>query len=302
MNNDGPMMLLSTTLLLLMVQRLERALSVGAWLLLGVLYGVIVMTKASGAAAFPVALVLLAYQWRRQSLSSGGVLARAAAYYGTAFALSFWWFLDIKLRWGRFHPIPKSDLNPLLLHESIVDLLTSGRGWFCVKRFLIGAQQSAWGQVDWFLPMNGQHGVAFYTWSVACYLVFTVLSVLALTGLGLLVVRWLQKSVQCPPEQKAGVALLVTHAGLAFAALTHFALFQHPGGYQGSRYLYPSVAALGTLFVLGLGTLLPARWHKWLAPALMGGLLVWNVFCALNLIGYLNPLYAPGEGVELRLR
>jgi len=301
MNNDGPMMLLSTTLLLLMVQRLERPLSVTAWLLLGALFGVVVMTKASGAASFPVALVLLAYQKRRQSLSWGGVLARAAVYYGTAFALSFWWFLDIKQRWGRFHPIPKSDLNPLLLHDSVSDLLTSGRGWFCVRRFLIGAQQSAWGQVDWFLPMNGQRGVAFYSASVACYLVFTVVASLALAGLGLLAVRWLQKGVECAPAQKAGVALLVTHAGLAAAALTHFALFQHPGGYQGSRYLYPSVAAFGTLFALGLTTLLPERWHKWLAPSLMVGLLVWNVFCALNLIGYLNPLYAPGEGIELRL-
>lgn len=300
MNNDGPMMLLSTVLLLLMVQRTDRSVSVKEWALLGVFYGITVMTKATGVSAFPVALALLALHQRKQNLSWKQVGARLVAYYLPASLLSAWWFLDLKQRCGRFHPIPPWTGHPLI-HDSFADLFSSGRGWICIKRFLIGAQQSIWGQVDWFLPMNDQDGAAFYGPSVVLYLVFTVVSLAALTGLVVLVVRTVRgrRDGSCPPV--GGLALLGTHFLMAYAALGHYTLFVHPGGYQGGRYLYASVAAFGTLSAVGLASLLPQRWHRWLAPALLVGLLLWNFFCALNLIGYLNPLYAPGEGVEINL-
>ncbi len=301
MNNDGPMMLLSTTFLLILVRNLNRSVSQKQWALLGMFYGVIVMTKASGAAIFPVALVALLYHWRTQSLNWRQAITRIVSFYIPALAVAAWWFADLYHRWGRLQPIPRSDLAPLLLHNSVEDLLTSGRGWMCVQRFLIGAQQSIWGQVDWFLPMNGQSGAAFYEASVRMYDVFSLIAFVSLAGLLWIGVKAILKKASYSPQQITSLILLAADFLLAYAALAQYTLFVHPGGFQGGRYLYPSVAAFSTLFAVGLCQILPHRLHRWIAPTLLAGLLLWNVFCALNLIGYLNPTYAPGEGIQIQL-
>lgn len=300
MNNDGPMMLLSTAFLLVLIRWRDQPLSVFRWGLLGGFYGVIVMTKASGAAVFPVAVLLLVWHWWKHRLTIIDAFLRLSAFFVPAVALSAWWFLDIYSRFGRIHPIATWHGHPLI-HESIRDLLTSGRGWLCVRRFLIGAQQSVWGQVDWFLPSEQIRGLAFFPYSQAMYAVLTIVSFLSLAGLIGLGIRLIRRKHEFEATQMLGMGLLTMHFILAYTSLAHFTLFVHPGGYQGGRYLYPSVAAFSTLFALGFLSVLPQRAHRFLAPVLLVGLVLWNIFCALNLIGVLNPLYAPGEGIEWRL-
>ncbi len=325
MNNDGPMMLVSTLLIYQLILRLDRPTPLHVWALLGVLGGVTIMTKASGLATAPTAMVLLAYHIRTQRLSRMEAVKRVAAYYLPMVAIAGWWFLNLYQRFGRLHPISRDIFaGSPLLHESPLDLLTSDRAWLCIKRLLIGSYQSLWGQVDWFIPINQAtnaplFGVALFEATLALYLVFAMLSVVAVVGLVVAVVR---NPTPRPPSRigkgemtadllplpesgrgpggwvNAGLLLLAVHFALAYAALAHFTLFQHPGGFQGGRYLYPSVAAFATLFVVGLSAVTPTRFHRWLAPSLLVLMLLWNLGCAFNLVAYLNPTHAPGLGIE----
>ena len=71
------------------------------------------------------------------------------------------------------------------------------------------------------------------------------------------------------------------------------ALGLFPGGYEGGRYLLPSVGAFAFLFWQGLSFLVPKRWQPVIVVGVLVLLLVLNVGCIVNLTNFLNPLYAP---------
>ena len=298
-NNDGAMMLLSTGLALLLFERLDRAGEVRDWAWIGVALGAVVLTKATGAAFLPVPLLLLWKQARDHGWSPGAVARRAAAFLAGPLVLDFWWFARNKHYSGHYHPIYRWTGHPFIF-DSLTDFLVGGqRSWICLKRFVLGAQQSLWGQVDWYLPQRpGEARLVAYPAGVALYDLFTALEIAA--GLGLLWV-WLRSRRRPLYDRRQHFALLLAAAlfGLLYAALAHYTLFVHPGGFQGGRYLMPAVAPFALLFSNGLLSPLPPKLRPWLVGLIAVLLVLWNLACMANITGYLNPLYAPGEGIQI---
>ncbi len=299
-NNDGLMMVLSTLLALLILQRIDRNGTVREWALLGALFGAVVMTKATGAALLPVPLLLLAWQARHHHWSSRDLAARAGAFLAMPLVIDTWWFIRNKVLVGHYHPIYRWNGHPLIF-DNVVDFLVGGeRSWYCLWRFILGAQQSQMGQVDWFLPQNNQPLVVAFAMTQVIYYVFTALEFVALGGLIAWFVRARREAGPLRPQQFALLLAVVSFA-LLYGALAHFTLFVHPGGFQGGRYLLPGVSSFALLFATGLLSPLPSRLRPWVIAGIVVMMLVWNAGCMANLVGYLNPRYAPGQGIQLDL-
>jgi hypothetical protein len=94
------------------------------------------------------------------------------------------------------------------------------------------------------------------------------------------------------PKHQAG-AFLILGFVLLFLALMHYTLFTHPGGYEGGRYLLPSIGGFAFLFWQGLFGLVPERWRPALVCFVLALLLALNIGCVINLHNFLNSLYAP---------
>lgn len=299
-NNDGAMMLVSTWAALALVERLDANGSVRDWALLGLLFAATVITKAIGVALLPLPLLLLVKQARDHGWDLRAGAARAAAYLSGPLLVDAWWFIRNKHYAGHFHPIYRWTNLPLTF-DSPIDFLVGGqKSWMCLQRFLVGAQQSQLGQVDWFLPRaEFAHAVAFPL-TLRLYWLMTLLEFAALAGLVWLARReW--RAPRLTRSQQYALGLAAGLFTLQWLALLHFTLFVHPGGYRGGRYLLPAVASWALLFAVGLLGPLAARWRPWVIGGVTALLLVWNLGCMANQVGVLNPTYAPGVGVELNL-
>ncbi|MCS6860316.1 MAG: hypothetical protein NZT92_08370 [Abditibacteriales bacterium] len=333
-STDPLLILLNSLLLWLMVRTLRTphdALRMTHYGWLGALYGVILITKSSALSFAPLGAVIAAAGWRRDGVV--GWLKKTAAFYVPALVIASWWFIRFYNITGRWHPInPRYEgyeRNAHLISHSLVDFLTRRDALALLWRHVEGVFISVWGQVDWSYPTLEVAGVpqaeaAAYPLTVAFLRLFTALTAVSLVGLIVLLGRTIRQSRgstggrrSCgadsarqeprPPEAvsalgSAGASpsllpsllLVVAHFALIYFALMHYTLFVHPGGYQAGRYLYPSVCALGLLFVAGLLALCPQRWHAVVTIALSMVLLCWNVACLVNLKWFLIPFYGHG--------
>jgi hypothetical protein len=277
---------------------------------LGFVFGLLGLSKASALAWLPL-LLLGTWQIAKRSHPH-------QRWQSVAIALSLpvlicgWWYVRFYLLYGRLMPIVKWTENPELLLNSLVDLIWRPDAWFLVWRFLLGVARSLWGQVDWFI-LKPEHVAAWrqkfgtpaetaYPLTEPLWLLAVLLSLSALIGWLVRFVRWVQitsryspvasRKLHISPKHQAG-AFLILGFVLLFLALMHYTLFTHPGGYEGGRYLLPSIGGFAFLFWQGLFGIVPERWRPALVCFVLALLLALNIGCVINLHNFLNPLYAP---------
>jgi hypothetical protein len=298
-STDPLLILLNSLLLWLMVRRLHFGLRIVDCGFLGALYGVVLITKASALSFAPLGAVVAATGWRQDGII--GWLKKTVAFYLPAFVMSSWWFIRFHNITGRWHPInPRYEgyeRNAHFISHSLFDFLSRHDALKLLWRHVEGVFISVWGQVDWSYPTLAVSGVpqadaAAYPVTVAFLRLFTGLTGASIVGLGVLFVQSVCQAKF--RERLKSLLLLAAHFTLIYLALMHYTLFVHPGGYQAGRYLYPSVCAFGLLFVAGLLSLCPQRWHAIATIALSVVLLCWNVACIINLKWFLIPFYGHG--------
>ncbi len=276
---------------------------------LGFVFGLLGLSKASALAWLPL-LLLGTWQIAKRSHPHQRWQSVAIAL-GLPVLICGWWYVRFYLLYGRLMPIVKWTENPELLLNSPADLFRPD-AWFLVWRFLLGVARSLWGQVDWFI-LKPEHVAAWrqkfgtpaetaYPLTEPLWLLAVLLSLSALIGWLVRFVRWVQitsryspvavRKLHISPKHQAG-AFLILGFVLLFLALMHYTLFTHPGGYEGGRYLLPSIGGFAFLFWQGLFGIVPERWRPALVCFVLALLLALNIGCVVNLHNFLNPLYAP---------
>lgn len=300
MNNDTVTILLGHLFLFLLARQsvsTENPLKEAT--LLGLVFSLLGLSKASALAWLPLLLLGTWQIAKRTPISQGWQIVALSL--GLPALICGWWYVRFYLLYGRIMPIVKWTENPELLLNSPADLLWRSEAWFLVWRFLTGIARSIWGQVDWFV-LKPEHVVAWrrkfgtpaetsYPLTEPLWLLLTILSLVALVGWFVKLGKWWRQR-NWTKKHQAG-AFLALGFVLLFLALMHYTLFTHPGGYEGGRYLLPSIGAFAFIFWQGLFALAPKRYSPFWVVFVLTALLALNIGCVLNLRNFLNPLYAP---------
>jgi 4-amino-4-deoxy-L-arabinose transferase-like glycosyltransferase len=277
-NNDALAELILAGLLLLMVRRLVSPgiPSLKADVLLGVLLGVGLITKATVYIALPLAAVTMLFTEsalaQRQTLGSlnlnwARLFKHSALVFGLALLLALPWYIRNADLYGSF------DILGLNRHDSIVvgqlrttDFLAEVGAPTYVSNFVTTTFRSFWGQFGWMaVPMDSR-----------TYLLLTLLTLIALGGfVAFLAARSspVEPALRLTLDQRQALGLMALAILLILLAYAWYNLTFVQ--FQG-RYLFPGLIPLGIFFALGLTEALNRRWAWWLA----GGLalaLIWVI-------------------------
>jgi hypothetical protein len=137
----------------------------------------------------------------------------------------------------------------------------------------------------------GSINSAFYPYSEAVYLLLVLLTIAVLFGLLVRFVQWV-RNIDWSEAHSARL-ILSTAFLLFYLALMHYTLFTHPGGYEGGRYLLPTIYPFSVIWWSGICGLVGKKHLSALAVCFIALLLLLNLLCIGNLVCFLNPLYAP---------
>lgn len=300
MNNDTLTILLAHAFLFLLVRQvMQPSEPTGEAAALGLFGGAMLLSKASMLAWMPL-LLFGAWHCHRR-LPANRRWSAWALTIGLPALIAGWWYVRFYMLYGRIMPIVKWVYEADLLLWSPMDLLTRPDAWRLIWRFLAGSHRSLWSQVDWFIlkPEHvaawqkkfGTESAAFYPYSEMLYALLVLLTFAMLIGWGKRLVNWMHNRTWTPRRQ--AIVLLAAAFGLLYLALMHYTLFTHPGGYEGGRYLLPSIGAFSVLFWWGLMALAPEHWQRPLIVGVLVLLFVLNLLCIANQLTFTNPLYAP---------
>lgn len=304
-NNDGLFILLNTALLLFIVQAVVSHSPTPPLISIGMVFGLCLLTKASAVSIIPLMIIVaLMHSWEGTEYSIAKWARNFLLIFGPALLIAGWWYAWYFHVHHRLYFIPKDvRFGPPLRYDSIVDFIADPQGaCVAVWRFLVGISKSIWSQVDWILPNDPNHPEqatsAMYPLSYLMWLAFMVQLVGAI-AMNLLL--GLATRTHWTPRHRAD-SLMYVHFALYFFALMYSTLFIHPGGYQGGRYLLPSIAAFSVLML--------APWSFWqhargphesrrasmirlTIPLLFVlPLILLNFMCIQNLLRFLIPVYA----------
>lgn len=258
-----------------------RSISLG----LGITIGLALLAKATSLMVVPVVAlaVVLGLGWAapgRPRWPGLGPLARRALWIGLPAALLVApWYLFMFRTYGNLDAFDQVAAlqwwnAPL---GGFLDMLVDDR--FALDRF-----HEAWGQYGWrLIPL-----APTLLWAIGVPILVSV------AGLGLYAVaagrqwRWVGSDPVLNPRpwQVASVVVLVTAVVVAYFAVvqfgTRFALTQ-------ARYMFPVVTAAALLAMLGLRTLLPARWRPVGRGVIVAALVALNVHL---FVAYVLPFHA----------
>ncbi|MEJ7762297.1 MAG: DUF2142 domain-containing protein [Thermomicrobiales bacterium] len=252
-NNDAMAIALAAAILYVLVRAFRDRYPRRACLLLGLLFGLALLTKGTSVTIAPsigaavVASVGLR-DWR-------GIAWRGATIGVIALLLVSPWYLFLWRTYGNFSALPQvSELQqwnrPL---GGFVDLLTDRR--FFVMRF-----HESWGYFGWrMIPLPG-----WILWTIGVPLSvaaggFVQYAVMTARSRG----EWEAATGGDPvmrPEawQRWLLGVMVLTCLVGYLAVvqfgTQFELTQ-------ARYFFPAINAIAIVLMLGLRTLIPTRWH-----------------------------------------
>jgi 4-amino-4-deoxy-L-arabinose transferase-like glycosyltransferase len=311
-SNDSAVSALCTLSLWLMLRLVRRGVSMtksqipnpnGDWVLgirywvwLGLVLGLAILTKASALALLPVAVVAIAIaSWSR---GSGWTFLKVCLIVlGVVAIVAGWWYV---LNW-RLHGDPLG----LQVHQAIVG---PGRPELTLTELVHELSQielSFWAAFGW----GNVHAPPWI------YTLLRIVVRLGALGLVIMVIRnrakftdvslrakrsnllpsWRlpRRGVYTEHRRSAprndtwpGLALLLLWSLLVFVALLRWLQWIFaPSG----RHLFPAIAAITILLLLGLLQLIPGRFRKKATALLAGAMLVFAVICPL---AYIAPAYA----------
>jgi hypothetical protein len=309
-SNDSAVSALCTLALWLMLRLVRRGVSTRRLVWLGLTVGLALITKASALALLPVAVVTIALAaWSEVPRPDVNVRAdRAKPYglkpspagalpsqhgdsapwhafvkaliivFGIVVLVAGWWYV---LNW-QLHGDPLG----LRVHQEIVG---PGRPELTLAEWVHEFSQmelSLWAAFGW-------GNVHAHSW------VYTALRIAVRLGaLGLFIMA-ISELIKPRLERAArlGLALLLLWSLLVFAALLRWLQWVFaPSG----RHLFPAIASITILLLLGLLQLVPSRWRCQATALLAGAMLVFAIICPLATIApaYARPSLLSPEEIE----
>jgi 4-amino-4-deoxy-L-arabinose transferase-like glycosyltransferase len=306
-NSDTTTCALTTVLLYVFVRILKTGITVRKSLLIGFLLGWTVLTKYSGVAVFPAALVALGFSFYIYKVSIAKSLQYLVIVGATFLTTCGWWFVHsmqefhgdvlgtktMRETWARTYN------RPLAFHMSPWKVLKDQLFWSTVHDSFWGL----FGYMTRFLPPS-----IYYT-----YLGFLWVAIIGGARATFLKLAKLNSKtaetsaeVQSTPananlvERLEGRTALVVPAmwlTLGTCCFTNFAALiigasMNLGGAQG-RYLFPSEAALLALLIAGL-----AKLGKF-GPFAVAALVIFNAFVCLY--AFVMLMHTPGYGLTTKL-
>lgn len=245
--------------------------------LIGLVIGLAALSKLSGALLAALAVIACAsVAWRARSLRAG--LAPLVVMGGTAALVAGWWYVRNWMLYG--------DLTGLSRFLDVVG-----------RRYPPATPVELWGERWGFMAAYwGFFGGVNVLMPMLIYNILNGLAVLGLAGLGLYFLRKLFPHSN-PPPYDAAFSWLPMLLLLAWVALVVAGVVQWAGQTPASqgRLLYPAIAALSTLFALGLSQILEVvsrgrldpAYAPWGVAALLFGVAIAAPFA------WIRPAYTP---------
>ncbi|MBM4464941.1 MAG: hypothetical protein FJ014_05145 [Chloroflexi bacterium] len=294
-NNDNLITFLSSLALLLISRITHHAsrfthhasritnpnwsLVIGHWSLLGFVLGLACLSKLTGLGLLILTVIILiveAYRRRSARPLVGGVIA-----FVVALVVGGWWYVRNWQLYG-----DPTGLNMMLAVVGRRSLSPSISGLWGEFR---GLRMSFWALFGWFSILV----------SPAAYAILDTVSLLALVGLGICLVRqhvisdlrfsiagFLNRKSAIGNRKSGAVGVLILWLAIVFLGLIRWTLTTP--GTQG-RLLFPAISAISILLMLGLSQLVPERYARILVSVISLGMFVFATLCPFL---YIGPAYA----------
>jgi 4-amino-4-deoxy-L-arabinose transferase-like glycosyltransferase len=320
-NSDTTTCALTTVLLYVFIRILKTGITVKKALLVGFLLGWTVLTKYSGVAVFPAALVALGFSFYIHKVSIAKSIQYLVIVGATFLTTCGWWFIHsmqefhgdllgtktMRETWARTYN------RPLAFHMSPWKVLKDQLFWSTVHDSFWGL----FGYMTRFLPPSIYYTYLGFLWAAiisGARVAFLKLAKLNSTTAETLTELQLPSTdvqpalveVQSTPsdvsigqalERRTALVLPAIWLTLAACCFTNFAALtigasMNLGGAQG-RYLFPSEAALVALLIAGL-----ARLGKFGIFA-VAALVIFNAFVCVY--AFVMLMHTPGYGFTTKL-
>ncbi|RYG61228.1 DUF2142 domain-containing protein, partial [bacterium] len=144
-NSDGLLILLSTLfvwrLIALTKEPTQESSTTRDWLWMGVLWGCLLLTKATALMYVAPVFLVLVWQALRKTRSLPSSLVSFLSFVIPGVLIGGWWSLRSYLRTGAIHPVPDLNYQNVLL-KSPFDLILDPNAPILIGRFLAGAMRS----------------------------------------------------------------------------------------------------------------------------------------------------------------
>lgn len=290
--NDSLGILLLSLVLLVSLGGLRAGFSTRRCVLMGALIGLTLLTKVTAyvAAVLPLAAFLLrarlkaaeaspalevsadgepalALLWKEDQANREPPLSRRLLLvYGTALALSWWWFVRNALTYGGLDIFGLGRHNEVVVGQPRTVFNLDGLTYFVTTTF-----QSFWAQFGWMGIVVDRR----------IYLALALLSAFVLLGLIVFAWRLWRRPARLAPTERAALLLLVLTLALVVGELLYYNLtFIQAQG----RYLFPAMAAIALLFVVGFLELVPRPLHTLGVVGLYFALVALDIVCLVRFV------------------
>ena len=266
-NNDLLSEVIIAGLLLVCIQRLHQSLSTRAFVLSGgLLYGLGLLAKGT---VYPMAAILIATEWiyqRKLKPTHASTPVRSLSMlFLIALATSAWWFVRNAVVYGGLDIFGRQRHNAIVEGQVRTADWIASNGWAAFwDRAWNFTFKSFWGVFGWMGVFMDQR---IYTGLLAVTLV-------AILGLGVFVIRRLRQPEQVSPLQKAalGILALQTFVTAGMYVWYNLTFMQHQG-----RYLFPALIPIALFIMLGYRELIPRILWPLVPLGMTAGLTLFNL-------------------------
>jgi hypothetical protein len=278
-HHDSLMAMIGALSLLWMIAALQRPPSWKGYVLAGLLLAAGLLTKLSGLSLIALfGMVLIWIGWQQHSWRN--MLRAGLIVYGLAAVLAGWWYVRNQILYG--DPLAWN----LFLSSQQHMVRTGPYGLTEFADFVGQLQRTFWGAF-------GYMHITLPAWT---YNFFWIIAGVASVGLVVGIVR---QRRQVSVRKASTMTWLVLLAALAlwFISFVRFSIATVGAGH--ARYMFPVLAAISVMIVVGLSQLVPRRWSGIPAGVLSSVMLVYAVVCPVAVIPPLYPAVRIAQSAEL---
>ena len=301
-NNDSALLFSVALFVWLLTVRFLDDASWKSALVMGLVFALGALSKATAVLCDGMALVLVCWlQSRADRRALGRIWARAGVTLALGVALAAPWYARNAALYGTYQPVPKGYTNPALpapsngmlvmaMHPNFPALLGQAN-W--------GIFYTLWAQRDWIMQVKSPYQIAPLN-ATQNALYYALLGAVLFAAIGHRKRSRAPKPQAPSPEtpvedtlaDKCALRAAYGAFGVAWLACLQIALFVHWGQAEGGRYLLPGA--------FGLSLFLARGFDGWFGRRLGTATLAWGAFwlgvnalCIYWLLAYLNPTYGP---------